>query len=73
MEVTKDPTTADPIGGNELAKVIVPAVVNVIVFAPEVAFALRIAWRNEPAPLSFVFVTVKAPAASGALAEHMEK
>jgi hypothetical protein len=31
---------------------------NVIVSAPGVAFASRIAWRNDPAPLSSVFVTV---------------
>jgi hypothetical protein len=35
---------------------------KLIVSVPGLAFALRIAWRNEPLPLSFVFVTVNVAA-----------
>jgi hypothetical protein len=35
-----------------------PVMLNVIVSPPVFALALKIAWRNEPAPESFVFVTV---------------
>src|SRR5689334_10419638 len=37
-----------------------------IVSRPGFAFASMIAWRNEPAPESFVFATVNVDAASGA-------
>ena len=35
-----------------------PLMLKVIVSAPGFAFASRIAWRSDPAPESFVFVTV---------------
>src|SRR5450759_2709653 len=35
-----------------------PLILNVIVFGPGLALALKIAWRNEPAPLSAVVITV---------------
>jgi hypothetical protein len=34
-----------------------PGIAKVIVSCPSAAFAFRIAWRSDPAPLSFVFVT----------------
>ncbi len=43
-----------------------PGMLNVMVSAPALALALRIACRNEPAPESFAFVTVKT------VAEEME-
>src|SRR6266545_4862201 len=43
-----------------------------IVSAPEVALASRIAWRKEPGPESFVFVTVKV-AARAAVTENRRK
>lgn len=33
--------------------------------APEFAFAVVIAWRNEPAPVSFVLLTEIVPAVAG--------
>ena len=49
--------------GNEEFNVIVCALpvapmLNSIVSAPRALFASPIAWRNEPAPASFVLVTV---------------
>ena len=49
--------------GKSLAKVIVctpaPGMLKLIVSVPAFPFALRIAWRSDPAPESFVFITVK--------------
>ena len=39
-----------------------PGMLKAIVSKPAVALASRIAWRNEPGPLSSVFVTVKVAA-----------
>src|ERR1044071_313489 len=39
-----------------------PGMLKVMLSTPAVAFASRMAWRREPAPASFVFVTTK-PAA----------
>jgi hypothetical protein len=35
-----------------------PGILNEILSRPEWAFASMIAWRNDPAPLSVVLVTV---------------
>ena len=48
--------------GSSVAGVIVrtpvPGMLNAIVSAPEWLFASRIAWRNDPGPVSIVLVTV---------------
>jgi hypothetical protein len=58
--------TGSEIGGNAVTGVIVcsllPEMVNSMMSAPAFALALRIAWRRDPAPESFVFVTVKVAA-----------
>ena len=38
---------------------------NAIVSSPGFALASRMAWRSDPAPVSFVFDTVKVAARSG--------
>src|SRR5215831_3574705 len=52
-------------GGNDV-KVMVwtpePGIANAIVSAPGWPFASRIAWRSDPVPESFVFVTVNVSA-----------
>ena len=46
---------------------------NWTVSAPAAAFASRIAWRNDPAPASAVFVTVNVAADSGAARKEDEE
>jgi hypothetical protein len=61
--------TASVTTGSCVAGVIVctpdPVMVKSIVSRPGLALASRIAWRSEPAPESFVFVTVNVAAARG--------
>ncbi len=42
-----------------------PGIAKAIVSAPTLALASSIAWRSDPAPESFTFVTVNVAAESG--------
>ncbi len=61
IEAIDAPEMFDPMGGRGLMSVIIPETpgLNTIVLLPTVVFPLKIAWRKEPGPLSFVFVTGK--------------
>src|ERR1041385_1930300 len=45
-----------------------PGMLKVMVSAPGFEFADRIAWRSDPAPLSFVLMTVNVAALTGRIA-----
>ena len=61
--------TAYSMGGSSDVGVIVwtpaPGMAKAIRSVSALALASRIAWRSDPAPESFVFVTVKVAAATG--------
>ena len=64
--------TGPVIAGSGVVGVIVwtpvPGMAKAIVSAPMAAFASRIAWRSDPAPLSAVLVTVKVAQRAGVAA-----